>query len=165
MRRYVEPNAELGGAAIVRQREVAHVDFVLARHGFVIPVQCRAGVTRLYPHRVCRFGRVDHPQVGNQVVERIVVEVRCHTATMHGAEAVDSAVTHSRAVERAVVGVEHERLIACVEVAADRLGRAADECAGLINVELCEATMTLTAASKRGELVITLLGEAARLAA
>eukprot|EP00964_Phaeocystis_antarctica_P011379 scaffold6303_cov75-Phaeocystis_antarctica.AAC.1 len=112
----------------------------------------RAGLTCLYPHGVGGAGRVDHPQVGNQMVERIVVEVRCHTATMHGAEAVDRAVTHSRAVERAVVGVEHEGLIACVEVAADRLSRAADERARPINVELGEATMTSTAASERGEL-------------
>eukprot|EP00964_Phaeocystis_antarctica_P159930 scaffold131167_cov72-Phaeocystis_antarctica.AAC.1 len=155
MRRYVEPNAELGGASIVRQREVAHVDFVLAGHGLVIPVQRRAGLTRLYPHGVGWVGRVDHPEVGNQVVERIVVEVRCHSAAMHGAEAVDGAVAHRRSVKRAGVRVEHEGLVACVEVAVGRLGRATDKRAVLVNVELGEAAMTSTTASKRGKLVNT----------
>eukprot|EP00964_Phaeocystis_antarctica_P039857 scaffold22785_cov72-Phaeocystis_antarctica.AAC.14 len=118
---------------------------------------CRTGLTRLYPHRVGGIGRVDHPQVGNQVVERIVVEVRCHAAAMHGAEAVDSA--------RAGVGVEHEGLIARVEVAVGRLGRTTDERAVLVNVELSEATMTSTAASERDKLFNAQLGQAARLAA
>ena len=66
MRSHVEPDTKFRGAAIVRQREVTHVDLVHACRGLNSPVLYRAGVTRLYPHWVGWVCGVDYPQVGNQ---------------------------------------------------------------------------------------------------